>query len=169
MGPALSFLATDTSKNKNKWHNKIKALEKIGFWRLSKFVSSFLLSCPPPLPQYNPCLFCHLACWFHKIFSSLPLELSRVTSHSCDSAHQGRHWLLGGEEKAGGTNVRKASLYQPSDWRVLWPPHTQLAHVCFAVPTRLCREEKPPGFLPLSPAVQEGKESSALLRLVWLH
>ena len=59
--------------------------------------------------------------------------------------------------------VATASLHQPSDLSVLSPPHTQLAHACFAVPAGVSREEKTPGFLLPSPAVQKEKESSALL------
>lgn len=51
----------------------------MGFCRLSEFVSSFIISCPLPPPQYNPCLFFHLACGFHKILSCLPLKLRGAT------------------------------------------------------------------------------------------
>lgn len=60
--------------------------------------------------------------------------------------------------------VATASLHQPSDSNVLSPPHTQLAHACFAVPAGVSREEKTPGFLPPSPVAQGEKETSALLK-----
>lgn len=77
------------------------------FWPLSELICSFIISCPVPHPQYNPCLFFHLAYWFHKVLSCLALQLRRVTSIS---AHHGRHWLLGEKEKSGHSKSLPALL-----------------------------------------------------------
>lgn len=129
------------------------------FWHLSELIISFIISCPVPHPQYNPCLFFHLAYWFHQVFSCLALKPSRVSS-----AHHGRHWLLGEKEKAGDSiEVTTANLPQPPELTILLPPHTHLSCPCFALPAGLSRKDETSGFLLSSLVIQEEEESSAFL------
>lgn len=78
----------------------------MGFWHLSEFVSSFIVSCPLPPPQYNPCLCFHFACWFHKIFSCLPLKLRRATGLTAVSV-----LAKGGTSRVGDSTKQETAVW----------------------------------------------------------